>query len=233
MFKPEVIIKAFKSEVIRAMRKRPEEFNLQEIGDGVVVYLESRDGVFYDIPPLLCEEDFWVNVNEGKDKDGLVTVVCSLSGGPIRPFWIKGRRNQREIDKEVDAKFSLYKPACLVTVNQRGLLAIYKLSAEDHFTQIEVKLLELHASLLKVNKGKFFFDERLLEGRNHLICFVDVIKAAVKKANASDSGGPMYFLGKDPVVIFHEEKDARKSVMAITQRGRGKIVISDGVTTSL
>lgn len=231
MINAEVVMKICNPKMIRVMEKRPEEFNLREVEGGVVVYLENKDGM-YSIPPLLCEEKFWVNVNEGKNKDGLVTIVCSLNGGSIRPFWVKGRKNQREIDKEVDVRFSLYKPACLVTVNRRGLLAIYKLSAEDHFTQVEVKYIEIFSSILKVNNGKFFFNEKVLEGKNHLVCFVDAIKAAIKKANSSDGGGPMYFSPKDPVVIFHEERDARKSVMAITQKGGRKTILSDGVVAS-
>jgi hypothetical protein len=224
----EVIMKICDERIIRVMEKRPEEFNLRKVEGGVIVYLKAVKDSLYEIPPLLCEEEFWVNVNEGKDRNGLVTVVCSLSGGLIKPFWVKGRNNQREIDKEVDVRFSLYKPACLITVNQRGLLAIYKLSVEDHFTQVEVKLLEIHSSILKMNKGKFFFNEKSLEGRKYLLCFLEAIKVAVKKANASDGGGPMYFLPKSPIVIFHEEQ----SPMAIAQKGGGKIVLSSGVTIS-
>ena len=225
--KIEVIAKVGDPEIIEMMRRKPAYFSLREAKTGVVVYFPSKDGIKYDVSPVLCNEEFWMNVNEGKDDDGLVTVVCSLDGRLMKPFWVKGKKNQREVDRTIDVRFSLLGSICVVSINKLGLLLIQKIWIEDRYEYAEVKTQELFSIVLKRNGGKFIFSEKMFGTRHHFECFLEAVKAATKKANAPDGAGPTFFVEKEPdiQVIYREEIPQ----MTITQKA-GITVLSAGMT---
>ncbi|HNY36303.1 MAG TPA: hypothetical protein PLD14_03435 [Candidatus Pacearchaeota archaeon] len=202
------------------MKKNPD-INLRETQGGAVAYLYSKEGIKYDIPLILCGQELRMNISEGKRNDRLVTVVCSTRGEPKKPFWVKSQKNQRDVDKEVDARFSLRGPACVITVNNQGRFSIYDVWIEIRHGHAEVRTEEVFSVFLKRNKGKFIFSESMFGSD----CFKEAAIAAIKKANISDGGGPMFFLEKDPAVIFREEG----SPMAFTQDKKGA-VFSAGMT---
>jgi len=197
-------------------------------GFGAVISLpRSKDGFGFNVPSFLCNEELFININEGKSREGIVTVVCDIDGKPLRPFWIKGGKNQRGVDEGIDARFSLYRPACVVTVSKRGQLGIYRIYLAEFSNYVEVKDLEIYSGLLKWTKGKFFLDKRISEELPYLNCFKEAIKVAIKKADSSN-GGPSYFLEKPPDIIFHEEQP--KS-MVISKNGE-KTVFLAGIVLS-
>jgi hypothetical protein len=201
----QVVAKTNNEEKIKLSKK---DLNLvvRTSGFGAVISLpKSKDGFGFDVLSFLRDEELFININEGKNREGLVTVVCDVDGKPLRPFWIKGGKNQRGVDEGIDARFSLYRPACVVTVSKRGQLGIYRIYLEEFSSYVEVKDLEIYSGLLKWTKGKFFLDKRISEELPYLNCFKEAIKVAIKKANSSN-GGPSYFLEKPPDIIFHEEQ---------------------------
>ncbi len=222
----EVVARVSDPKKIEVMKNRPGDFNLWETKNGAAVYLSSEDGIKYRVYPLLCNEQFQMNVNEGKNSKGFATVVCSLAGFPIKPFWVKGKKNQREIDKEVDARFSLHGSACIITVNNLGLFLIKKIWIEDRYEYVELKTEEIFSTILKRNGGKFSFNENMFGTRKNLSHFKGAAIAAIKKANIPDGGGPIYFIEKEPEVIFHEEMPPQ---MALTQSS-GRVILSAGMT---
>ena len=224
--KVEVVARLNDPEKIEAMKRNPRDCILRETKSGVAVYLSLKNGICYDVPSLLCNEEFRINVEEGKNSDGLVTIVCSFDGKPLRPFWVKGRRNKRENDKEVDARFSLRDFIYAITVNRLGLFIIQKIWIESKYGRVELKTKEFFSTVLKRNGGKFIFNEKMLEINSSLVYFKEAAEVAIKKANTSDGGGPMFFLEKEPTVIFHEEES---SIMTLTQDRKG-VVFSAGMT---
>jgi hypothetical protein len=228
--KVEVVARVSDPKKIELMKNKPKDFILRETKSGAAVYLSSENGIIYDVSPLLCNEQFRMNINEGRSSDGLVTIVCSIDGKPFRPFWMKGGKNQREVDKEVDARFSLRGSVCAITVNRLGLFLIQKFWIENKYEHVEVKTNELFSTVLKRNGGKFIFSENMFGTRSPLYCFKKAVMAAIKKANTPDGGGPLFFseehISEENIsVIFHEEG----SLMALTQGKKGA-VFSAGMT---
>ncbi|MFA5208352.1 MAG: hypothetical protein WC428_06945 [Candidatus Paceibacterota bacterium] len=225
--KVEVVARLNDPEKIEAMKRNPRDCSLRETKSGVAVYLPLKNGICYNVPSLLYDEEFRMNISEGRSNDGMVTVVCSIDGKPFRPFWVRGRKNQREDDKEVDARFSLYGSVCVITLNRLGLFIIQKLWVEKKYGRAEVRTKEFFSTVLKRNGGKFIFSEGMFGTKSFLGYFEKATKAAIRKANSFDGGGPMFFLEKDPVVVFHDEMPAG---MSLDNRKPGKTVISGGMT---
>lgn len=222
----EVVAKISDPAIVQEMMNK---FKLQGTVNGAVAYLPSEDGVKFNVYPCLRKnQEFRMNVNEGKGSDGLARVVCSVNGSPIRPFWVKSKKNQRGIDREIDARFSLYGSglACIITLNKFGLLLIKKIWLENHYEYIEVKNRELFSTVLKGSEGKFIFTENIFGDKQNLNHFKEATAAVVRKANSPDGGGPIYFIEKELEVVFHEEMPPQ---MTFTQIGE-KVILSAGMT---
>lgn len=215
---------------IESIRGKPMDFDCRETKGGIVVSLPCIGDRQFSVHPTLHNEQFKANVNEGKSRDGLVTVICTPDGKRIRPFWVKSKRNQRECDRYVDARYSLYKGFCVMMLGKTGILTGLKVHLEHHSNCVEVKQQTVFSAVLKKSAGKIQFDERLL-GNN--TCFIEPVKAAVDKANASDGGGARYFLDKYPDVVFHEEQPSGMTITATSRGGHrlsGGMAIPPGMT---
>ena len=198
---------------------------MQRVKNRAIVNLEPMEGNKYIVPDLLYGEELKMNVNEGKTNDGFVTVVCATDGGSIRPFWVKGRKNQREIDREVDARFSLHRSAYVVTLNKFGLLVIYRIWINQAFGYVELEAKEVFTVVLNNRNGKLVFTDKIFATKESAAKFDAAIKAAIYKANSPDGGGPTYFTESDPVVIFRQEKPSSMTIV----RNKEKTVLAAGI----
>lgn len=224
----EVIAMVSDPRKIEAMKNKPGIFEITMTRSGsAAVTLFSENGIRYEVPPLLCNESFRIRADEGKSPEGIVSIICSVNGFPIRPFWIKTRKNQRDADQYVDARFSLDREFCFVTVNKLGLLVVTKVSMEDRLGYIEVKVRELFSTVLKRNGGKFLFSENMFPSRSPLACFGDPVKAAIRKANSSDGGGPLYCKQDDPAEVVR--KGTASSTLNVLRAGN-TIVLRGGMS---
>lgn len=214
---------------IVTMMKKPEIFDLTMMRSGsAIVSLVLRESGKYEVPPLLCNENFRINVNEGKDAEKFVTVVCDTNGMPIRPFWVKGKRNQREIDHDVDVRFSLDREFCFISLNKNCLLIVTKVTMKDYYGYVQLKTQELFSTVLKRNGGKFLFNENIFPVRSPLNCFREPVRVAIKKGNLPDGGGPLYFEQRDPAEVV--SKEVGSSTLSVLKTDH-TILLHGGVST--
>lgn len=207
---------------IEFIRGKPMDFDCRETRGGIVVSLPCIGDRQFAVHPILCNEDLKVNANEGSS-GGLITVICTPDGEKILPFWVKSKRNQRECDRYVDARYSLYGSFCVVMLGKTGILTILKVHLKHYSNCVEVKQQTVFSATLEKSAGKIQLNENLLVGN---ACFIEPVKAAVDKANAPDSGGARYFLDRYSDALYREEKP---SGMTITATSRGGHRLSGGV----
>jgi len=209
---------------VDSIRERPMDFQCRETKSGVAVSLPCIGDRKFVLHPDLSRAELRVNVNEGK-ANGFATVVCGTSGEKIRPFWVKSKRNQRNPDKNVDARFSFSRPFCLVTLGSDCLLNILEINLVRHKNFIEVVQKTIFCYVPKRLSGKFIFSENLLKEHSQ---FNDSVKAVIKKANSSDGGGPTFFQEEYPMEVYR-----RNSPKDLIPDANGRYRFSGGVAMPL
>jgi hypothetical protein len=213
---PEVI------QVLKESKARNESFELYTVRNGVIMSLIDKDGRY---SPQPYAGSFHMEMTEGKSEDGVVTVVCDRNGEKMKPYWIKNKHSQRSVDAETDVRFSVRESACIVTIDEVGRFVVSMARIKDHTDYIEIREVEIFSAVVRRNGGKFLFNENMFSDSDRYQ-FRNVAKAAIRKANSRDGGGPMFFVEKDPSVAFHEVQT--QSTMAST--GECKAVFSGGMT---
>lgn len=183
-----------------SVKRRPMDFQYRETKNGVAVSLPCIGDRRFALHQDLSKASFRLNVSEGMI-NGLATVVCGTDGEKIKPFWVKPRRNQREADRNVDARFSSPRPFCVLMLGKNCILTILEVSLKRNPNFVEVTQEIIFSGAPKRLGGKFIFTESLLSDHP---AFNDAFRAVIKKANSSDGGGPIFILEDDPEKVYRK-----------------------------
>jgi len=197
------------------------------IKGNIIVYLSPDETGKCDMPAALFGNPVYMNLNEGRSAEGLVTIVSDRYGRKMRPYYVRNKRSQREHGRDIDARFSLKGPVIVITLDKLGLLKGSISWTEDYLDFVQVESKELFTVVLKRKGGKFFFPDRYFVSSELKPC-IPAVKAAIEKANGSE--GALYYQENDFVETGDSSTKSRNARLGVETSSQGMTVRSPGLS---